>query len=260
MWKRKDTLCGARGDVIVVFEGVLSIVVPVYNEESTVMSIIEKLESLPIKKQIILVDDYSTDMTRNLLQSVSSNVQVILHEKNMGKGAAIRTGLSYATGDAAIIQDADMEYSPTDMLPMLAKLGEGHMVVYGSRFMGKNENMTVLHNVGNRLLTSLTNILLGTRLTDMETCYKLLRSEVYRNIRIESNRFNMEPEITAKIARMGYEITEVPINYSARGVNDGKKISWKDGFSAVAALLRYRFGPVHSVGGKDQSALDYQEP
>lgn len=216
----------------------LSVLMPVYNEESGVATIIERVAAVPVEKEIIVVDDCSRDSTWSILQGMQvAGLRLFRHEVNKGKGAAIRTALAHATGDAVIIQDADLEYDPQDYLKLLPPLVEGKAkVVYGARPLGKQK---LLMNLGNRFLTWMTNVLYGTRLTDMETCYKLMAAEVAAGLTIECNRFDLEPEITAKIARRGYQIVEVPISYQPR--QEEKKLSpWKDGLPALRALIKYR--------------------
>lgn len=200
------------------------------------------MSAVPIDKEVVVVDDYSTDGTRELLERMDvPDLKVVYHAKNMGKGAAIRTGLREITGDAVIIQDADLEYDPTECMTLLDAMAScDAKVVYGSRFKGGGEFL-LKSRLANRFLTSLTNILFRCRLTDMETCYKLMRIEVIRSMRIRSNGFEVEPEITAKILKRGYPIVEVPISYRGRHASEGKKIGWKDGMKAIVALLRYRF-------------------
>lgn len=222
----------------------VSIIIPVYNEKNTLFKILEIIENINFKleKEIILVDDFSTDGTRELYKSV--NHKVIYHEKNMGKGAALRTGIIEATGDIIIIQDADMEYNPHDYIPMLEMIKSDKAdVVYGSRFTLKdnNRNFLFLSFVANKVLTLLTQILYNTKLTDMETCYKAFRSEIIKNIKIKSNRFDFEPEITAKILKQKVRFAELPISYNARTNSEGKKINWKDGLQAIYTLIKYRF-------------------
>lgn len=216
----------------------LSVLMPVYNEEQGVATILERVAAVPIEKEIIVVDDCSRDRTWEILQSLKiPELRLFRHEVNKGKGAAIRTALAHATGDAVIIQDADLEYDPQDYLLLLPPLIEGKAkVVYGARQLAKQK---LLLHLGNRFLTWVTNLLYGTRLTDMETCYKLMAAEVAKGLTIECNRFDLEPEITAKIARRGYKIIEVPISYTPR---EEKKLSpWKDGWPALRALIKYRF-------------------
>lgn len=216
----------------------LSVLMPVYNEEKGVATILQRVAAVPVDKEIIVVDDCSRDATWSILQGLTiPGLRLFRHEANKGKGAAIRTALAQARGDAVIIQDADLEYDPRDYLKLLPPLMDGQAkVVYGARPLGKQK---LLLYWGNMFLTWVTNILYGTRLTDMETCYKLMAAEVAKGLTIECNRFDLEPEITAKIARRGYKIVEVPISYEPR---TEKKLSpWKDGVPALRALIRYRF-------------------
>ena len=221
----------------------LSVVIPVYNEKKSLLEIIRRVQSVPIEKEIILVDDFSTDGTRDLLHELErQQFKVLYHERNQGKGAALRTGFLHATGDFVIVQDADLEYDPNDYPKLLKPILDGTAdVVYGSRFSGHRTNMTSLHTLGNLFLTAITNLFYRTSITDMETCYKLFRRETIQGIRIESNRFNFEPEVTAKLLKRGLRILEVPISYSGRSFSEGKKITWRDGFSAVWTLVKYRF-------------------
>jgi glycosyltransferase involved in cell wall biosynthesis len=221
----------------------VSIIIPVYNEAATIRQILERVRTSPIEKEIVIVDDGSTDGTRDLLrQETDADTRVVLHAKNLGKGAAIRTGLKHATGDYVLIQDADLEYDPADYETLLKPVLRGKAtVVYGSRFLGEHKAMLFWHSVGNRLLTLVTNVLYDTTLTDMETCYKLIPTDLIRCIPLRARRFDFEPEITAKILRRGHRIYEVPISYAGRELNEGKKISWRDGFPALFALIRYRF-------------------
>lgn len=215
----------------------LSVLVPVYNEEAGVETILKRVAAVPISKEIIVVDDCSTDGTESILRGLQiPELRVIRHSVNRGKGAAIRTAISYAQGDAVIIQDADLEYSPEEYPLLLAPILEGRaQVVYGVRDLSAQKPFV---RWGNRFLTWLTNRLYGTRLRDMETCYKLMLTPIARSLELECNRFDLEPEITAKIARQGYEIVEVPISYAPRVE---KKLSpWRDGWPAVRALFRYR--------------------
>lgn len=226
----------------------LSVLVPVYNERNTVVEILRRMRAvaLPegIEREIIVIDDGSTDGTREVLRQLGdSTVRIVLHEVNRGKGAALRTGLDYATGEYILVQDADLEYDPEDWPRLLAPVLRGRArVVYGSRFTGERRNMLFLHWVGNRVLSLLTNVLYNTTLSDMETCYKLIDRELLAGFRLRSERFDIEPEITAKILRRGVRIYEVPISYAGREFAEGKKITWRDGFSALRALVRYRFG------------------
>jgi glycosyltransferase involved in cell wall biosynthesis len=221
----------------------LSVIIPVYNERATLDEIIARVERLPIDKQIIIVDDGSTDGSRELLSELPpERAKVILQETNLGKGAAIRAALPAVTGDVVVIQDADLEYDPNDFFKLLKPIQEGKAdVVYGSRFTGERKNMHFWHWVGNRFLTLVTNVMFDTTLSDMETCYKMFRSEIVKNIPLRSSRFEFEVEITAKILKRKHRIYEVPISYAGREFNEGKKITWRDGFTALWNLVRYRF-------------------
>jgi glycosyltransferase involved in cell wall biosynthesis len=223
----------------------LSVIVPVYNERNTVAEIVRQMRAveLPIAREIVIVDDGSDDGTRDVLsQLADSTVHVVLHPNNRGKGAAIRTGLAQVTGDLVLIQDADLEYDPEDWPKLISPILKGRaQVVYGSRFTGERRNMLFLHWVGNRFLSLVTNVLYNTTLSDMETCYKLFDAKAIEGLTIVSNRFDFEPEITAKVLRRGHRIYEVPISYAGREVDEGKKITWRDGFTALAALVRFRF-------------------
>jgi glycosyltransferase involved in cell wall biosynthesis len=223
----------------------LSVIVPIFNERNTVVEIMRRMRAveLPIEREFILVDDGSSDGTRQVLAQLGdSTVRVINHDANRGKGAAIRTGLEHVTGDLVLIQDADLEYDPEDWPKLLAPIFAGKAtVVYGSRFTGERRNMLFLHWIGNRMLSLTTNILYNTTLSDMETCYKLFDRLVFDGITIRSDRFDFEPEITAKILRKGIRIYEVPISYTGREFHEGKKITWRDGFAALYALVKFRF-------------------
>lgn len=224
----------------------LSVVIPVYNERETLPEILKRIRAVPLTIEIILVDDFSRDGSRELLDQMERGqdplLKVFFHERNRGKGAALRTGFRHASGDFAIVQDADLEYDPFDYPKLLAPILEKRAdVVYGSRFCGQNRAMSRLHRYGNQFLTWLTNLLYQTSITDMETCYKMFPTSVIQKIQIESDRFNFEPEITAKILRLGLKILEVPVAYQGRSFQEGKKITWKDGFSAVWTLVKFRF-------------------
>jgi len=222
----------------------LSVVMPVYNEAATVEEIIRRVLAVPIRIQLIVVDDGSTDGTRDRLQELQGKVgfTLLLQPRNQGKGAALRRGFQEVRGDLVVIQDGDLEYSPEE-LPMLIELiCQGRAdVVYGSRFLGRHRVFLFSHYLGNRLLTLVTNVLYNTMLTDMETCYKVMRTEVVRSLTLRSNGFGVEPELTAKIFKRGYRVYEVPITYDGRGYEEGKKIGWRDGVVALWVLLRYRF-------------------
>jgi glycosyltransferase involved in cell wall biosynthesis len=223
----------------------LSVIVPVFNERNTVAEIIRRMRAveLPIDREIIVVDDGSSDGTEKVLPTLEdSTVRLIRHAGNRGKGAAIRTGLEGARGDLVLIQDADLEYDPEDWPKLLAPVLRGKArVVYGSRFTGEHTNLLYLHWIGNKFLSLVTNILYNTTLSDMETCYKLFDRRVLDGITIRAERFEFEPEITAKVLRRGHRIYEVPISYAGREFHEGKKITWRDGFGALRTLVRYRF-------------------
>lgn len=222
----------------------ISVIIPVYNELHTIQEVVQRVQSQPFSKEIIIVDDYSSDGTRQLLQTSAwpPNVRVLYHERNMGKGAGIRTALQAVTKDIIIIQDADLEYNPSDFAVVLRPILDGVAdVVYGSRFLGIHRSFMLHHYVGNKMLTLITNVLYNNILTDMETGYKAFRAPVLKGIKIRSNRFDFEPEITAKVLKRGYRIYEVPIYYAGRDYAEGKKITWRDGVSALWALIRFRF-------------------
>lgn len=224
----------------------LSVIVPVYNEQNTILEVLARVLAVDLEKQIVVVDDGSSDGTADLLDDWARKqpdwVTVHRHAKNQGKGAAVRTGLKVATGDYVIIQDGDLEYDPDDYQRLLAPLVESEaQVVYGSRFLGNNPRMFFTQRVGNVVLTTLTNLLYGSSLTDMETCYKLFSRDVVSGIDLTANRFDVEPELTAKVLRRGLDIVEVPISYVGRPYAEGKKINWRDFVSAVWTLLRLRW-------------------
>jgi glycosyltransferase involved in cell wall biosynthesis len=220
----------------------LSIIIPAFNEAAFLPEVIRRVGETPYDKEIIIVDDGSTDGTREYLKSlVSESIKVIVHEKNMGKGAAMRTGIAVASGDVVIVQDADLEYDPKDYPVLLEPIMQGKAdVVYGSRFLGGPHRVLFFwHSVGNSLITLISNMFTDLNLTDMETGYKAFKKKVFETITIESNRFGFEPEITAKVAKKGFRIYEVPISYSGRSYQEGKKITWKDGFKAIFTVLKY---------------------
>ncbi|MEW5786048.1 MAG: glycosyltransferase family 2 protein [Bacillota bacterium] len=227
---------------------ILSVIIPVYNEVNTVTSVIETVEQVdvaPFRKQIIVVDDGSSDGTREILSQFGAahpGVIVIFHDRNKGKGAALRTGFASAQGEAVIIQDADMEYDPNDWRKMLPFLLRGEAdVVYGSRFRGGGTNWVWSHWLGNRMLSLITSLLYGRWVTDMETCYKLIKKDILNKVSLRANRFDFEPEITAKILKQGVRFKEVAISYRGRSFTEGKKICWRDAFAACWTLLKYRF-------------------
>ncbi|MEQ8384518.1 MAG: glycosyltransferase family 2 protein [Coleofasciculus sp. A1-SPW-01] len=223
----------------------LSVIIPCFNEIGTISQVVKAVKNSPVKDcEIVIVDDYSTDGTRELLRSqMESEVdQILYHKKNMGKGAALRTGFAAARGDMIIVQDADLEYDPQEYPILIEPILKGKAdVVYGSRFQGCGPHRVVYywHRVGNGLLTSLSNMLTNINLTDMESCYKVFRREVIQSIKIQEHRFGFEPEITAKVAKMGYRIYEVGISYYGRTYKEGKKIGWKDGIWAVYCIIKY---------------------
>ena len=221
----------------------LSVIVPIYNEVATIALLVERVRAVKVDKEIVLVDDCSTDGTRDVLPGLAGDDAVVVyHTHNQGKGAAIRTGLAQASGEYVIVQDADLEYNPEDYARLLQPLLEGSAdAVYGSRFLGRVRRMSYTQWLGNRALTVLTNALYGTSLTDMETCYKVMPVSIARSLRLRANRFDFEPEVTAKLLKRGLRIVELPIDYHAREQREGKKISWRDGLPALWCLLKYRF-------------------
>ncbi|MBU0649729.1 glycosyltransferase family 2 protein [Patescibacteria group bacterium] len=223
----------------------LSVVIPCYNEEKTIEQLINLVENVEgIEKEIIVVDDGSKDRTPVILSRLAKqkpDLKIIMNRKNHGKGATVREGYQHTTGNYVIVQDADLEYDPQDYKKLWVEVKKGAQVVYGTRFTGNQEDMTGLHYFGNRLLTMLTNILYGTKLTDMETCYKLLPGDFVRSLKLKSARFEFEPEITSKILKSGMKIVEVPISYKGRSRKEGKKITWRDGVHAVKTLIKFRF-------------------
>ena len=222
----------------------LSVVMPVYNERGTIQEIIRRVLAVPLRIELIVVDDGSNDGTRDILAELANELpfKLILQTANAGKGAALRRGFQEVTGDLVVIQDADLEYSPEEFPQLIELICQGRAdVVYGSRFLGRHRVFLFTHYAGNRLLTLITNVLYNTMLTDMETCYKVMRTEVLRSMTLQSDGFGIEPELTAKIFKRQYRVYEVPITYDGRGYEEGKKITWRDGVVALWVLLKYRF-------------------
>jgi glycosyltransferase involved in cell wall biosynthesis len=222
----------------------LSVVIPVYNEKNTILDVLDHVRAVDLPKEVIVVDDYSTDGTREILKGLplSEDLKIIFQPQNMGKGAALRAGFAAVSADIVVIQDADLEYDPAEygnlIQPILANKAD---VVFGSRFLGGPHRVLLFwHSVGNRLLTTLSNMLTDLNLTDMETCYKVFRAELLKKIVLRENRFGFEPEFTAKVSKARCRIYEVPISYSGRDYSEGKKIGWKDGIAAIYFILKYR--------------------
>ena len=221
----------------------LSVIMPVYNERATIEEIVTRVLAVPLRVELVVVDDGSTDGSRDVLTKLAEerDFKLFLQEKNQGKGAAVRRGFAAATGDIFVIQDADLEYSPEEYPQLIDLIVRGKAdAVYGSRFLGPHRAFLFTHYMGNRFLTFVTNVLYNTMLTDMETCFKAIRAEKVREMTLRSDRFGIEPEITAKLFKMGCRVYEVPITYEGRGYEEGKKISWKDGLEALWVLLKYR--------------------
>ena len=253
-----EAMCRRLGLYRVPADLVLSVVIPVYNEKNTIREILRQVRAVPVRQQIILVDDCSRDGTRDILNDLKRtdpDLTIIFHDKNQGKGAALRTGFQHARGDVVIVQDADLEYDPAQYLQLLQPIIEGKAdVVYGSRFIGDSHRVLHFwHSQGNRVLTLLSNFFTDLNLTDMEVCYKVFRREVIQGITLKSNRFGFEPEVTAKIARFHVpalegrparrcRIYELPVSYNGRDYSEGKKIGIKDGFQALYCIVRYAFG------------------
>ena len=228
----------------VLADPLLSVVMPVFNEIETVEEMIRRVLAVSVRTQLIVVDDCSTDGTRDLLTRLHAELgfSLFLQPRNQGKGSALRRGFESVQGDIVVIQDADLEYSPEEFPQLIELICQGRAdVVYGSRFLGRHRVFLFTHYAGNRLITLVTNLLYNTMLTDMETCYKVMRTEVLRSMSLRSDGFGIEPELTAKIFKRGYRVYEVPITYDGRGYLEGKKITWRDGVVALWVLLKYRF-------------------
>jgi glycosyltransferase involved in cell wall biosynthesis len=234
-------MAGLRG---IIKDPLLSVVMPCYNERDTIEEIVGRVLAQPVRVELIVVDDGSKDGTREILTGLHQRhgFKLIFQEKNQGKGAALRRGFQEVTGDLVVIQDADLEYSPEEYPELIELICQGRAdVVYGSRFIGRHRVFMFSHYLGNVFLTFVTNVLYNTMLSDMETCYKVMRTEVLRSMTLKSDSFGIEPELTAKIFKRGYRVYEVPITYDGRNYDEGKKITWRDGFVALWVLLKYRF-------------------
>ncbi|HSW31851.1 MAG TPA: glycosyltransferase family 2 protein [Longimicrobiales bacterium] len=227
---------------------ILSVVIPCYNEVTTVENLLRKVREVPLRTEVIVVDDGSTDGTRDLLTRLEGGGlvdQIVFHERNAGKGAALRTGFARATGDVVVVQDADLEYDPAEFPLLLEPILSGKAdAVYGSRFLGGPHRVLYFwHSIGNRLLTLLSNMFTDVNLTDMETCYKMVRRELLQSLPLSAHRFGIEPELTARLAQAGARIYELPISYDGRSYAEGKKIGWKDGVSALWSIVKYNVLP-----------------
>ena len=223
---------------------VVSVVMPAYNERDTIEEIVRRVLAVPLRIELVVVDDGSTDGTRQALQTLQRELGfvLVLQAHNGGKGSALRAGFARVTGDIVVIQDADLEYSPEEYPALIELICDGRAdVVYGSRFLGRHRVFLFTHYLGNKLLTLVTNVLYNTILSDMETCFKVMRAEVLRSFTLRSNGFGIEPELTAKIFKRGYRVYEMPITYEGRGYAEGKKITWRDGLVALWVLVKYRF-------------------
>lgn len=223
----------------------LTVIIPVFNEAKTLEEIVRRVQSapFPLEKELVIVNDASTDGTREILGRLDGgNIRVFHHEKNQGKGAAIRTAQQHVSGDLVIIQDADLEYYPEEYEKLARPILDGRAdVTYGTRFLGTHRVFLFWHYAGNRFLTFVTNLMYNTMLSDMETCFKMCKAEIFKSMVLRSNRFGFEPEFTAKVFKRGYKVYEVPISYNGRGYEEGKKITWKDGVAALYFLVKFRF-------------------
>ncbi|HEY3119668.1 MAG TPA: glycosyltransferase family 2 protein [Vicinamibacteria bacterium] len=234
----------SRGRATPLHDPLLTVVMPVYNERATLQEIIERVLAVPVRIELIAVDDASTDGSRELLQQLAQEkkFRVLLQETNRGKGAAVRRGIAEAGGEVIVVQDADLEYSPEEYPELLDLIVKGKAdAVFGSRFLGRHRCFLFTHYLANLFLNLVVNVLYNTTMTDMETCFKAVRSDVLKPIPLHSNRFGIEPEITAKLFKRGARVYEIPITYEGRDYAEGKKITWRDGFPALWALVKYRF-------------------
>jgi len=220
----------------------LSVIMPVHNEVNTIREVLRQVQEVDLEKEIIIVDDCSSDGTREILTQIAEDeVKVVHHDQNMGKGSAIKTALPYVTGDIIIIQDGDLEYNPTDYYKLIEPIVEGQAsVVYGSRFLGEMTNMHFLNYIANKILALTASLLFLTWITDEGTCYKVFKADLLKSLDLKCTGFDFCPEVTAKVRKRGYEIVEVPISYHSRSTDEGKKIRWQDGLRAFLALIKYR--------------------
>lgn len=234
----------SRGRPTPIADPLLSVVMPVFNEKDTLEEIIERVLAVPLRKELLAIDDCSTDGSREMLQKLGERrgFRVLLQERNQGKGAAVRRGIAEATGDVIVVQDADLEYSPEEYPELLDLIVRGKAdAVYGSRFIGRHRCFLFTHYLANLFLNLVTNVLYNTTMTDMETCFKAVRADLLKALPLESDDFAIEPEITAKLFKRGARVYEVPITYEGRDYAEGKKITWRDGFPALWSLVKYRF-------------------